>query len=114
MADPVPARHVGTGERRSHRLHSVFGAIHLIGTGRAGGAIRGRLRERGLAVTDGREPDPGAELVILDILCSNEVLGRQLNMEVFVLDRASGATISDRRVVTVVDDTPSPSCAGGG
>jgi predicted short-subunit dehydrogenase-like oxidoreductase (DUF2520 family) len=45
----------------------VFEAIHLIGTGRAGGAIRARLRERGLRVTDGRRPDPGADLVILAV-----------------------------------------------
>ena len=43
----------------------MFSAVHLIGTGRAGGAIRARLRERGLAVTDGRVPDPAAELVLL-------------------------------------------------
>ena len=43
----------------------MFQAIHIIGTGRAGGAIRARLRERGLAVTDGREVEPAAELVIL-------------------------------------------------
>lgn len=45
----------------------MFAAIHLIGTGRAGGAIRARLRERGLHVTDGRVPDPDAELVILAV-----------------------------------------------
>jgi predicted short-subunit dehydrogenase-like oxidoreductase (DUF2520 family) len=45
----------------------VFGAIHVIGTGRAGGAIRSRLRDRGLVVTDGRSVDPGAELVILAV-----------------------------------------------
>jgi predicted short-subunit dehydrogenase-like oxidoreductase (DUF2520 family) len=45
----------------------VFEAIHLVGTGRAGGAIRARLRERGLRVTDGREPDGGAELVVLAV-----------------------------------------------
>lgn len=45
----------------------MFGRIHLIGTGRAGGAIRARLRERGLRVTDGRVPDPDAELVILAV-----------------------------------------------
>jgi predicted short-subunit dehydrogenase-like oxidoreductase (DUF2520 family) len=39
--------------------------VHVIGTGRAGGAIRARLLERGLAVTDGRSPEPGAELVLL-------------------------------------------------
>ncbi|CAN5126586.1 hypothetical protein BH23CHL9_BH23CHL9_05120 [soil metagenome] len=43
----------------------MFEAIHLIGTGRAGGAIRARLRERGLRVTDGRDPDPAADLVLL-------------------------------------------------
>jgi predicted short-subunit dehydrogenase-like oxidoreductase (DUF2520 family) len=43
----------------------VFEAIHVIGTGRAGGAIRARLIERGLRVTDGRVPDPSAELVLL-------------------------------------------------
>jgi predicted short-subunit dehydrogenase-like oxidoreductase (DUF2520 family) len=43
----------------------VFAAIHIIGTGRAGSAIRARLRERGLRVTDGRVPDPAAELVLL-------------------------------------------------
>jgi len=43
----------------------VFEAIHVIGTGRAGGAIRARLSERGFHVTDGRVPDPSAELVLL-------------------------------------------------
>jgi predicted short-subunit dehydrogenase-like oxidoreductase (DUF2520 family) len=43
----------------------MFEAIHIIGTGRAGGAIRARLAELGLRVTDGRAPDPGAELVLL-------------------------------------------------
>lgn len=43
----------------------MFAAIHIIGTGRAGSAIRARLRERGVRVTDGREPDPAAELVVL-------------------------------------------------
>lgn len=43
----------------------MFTHVHVIGTGRAGGAIRARLIERGLRLTDGREPDPGAELVLL-------------------------------------------------
>jgi predicted short-subunit dehydrogenase-like oxidoreductase (DUF2520 family) len=43
----------------------MFERVHVIGTGRAGGAIRARLLERGLAVTDGRSPEPGAELVLL-------------------------------------------------
>ncbi len=43
----------------------MFERVHVIGTGRAGGAIRARLVERGLGVTDGRVPEPGAELVLL-------------------------------------------------
>lgn len=43
----------------------MFERIHIIGTGRAGSAIRARLRERGLHVTDGRAPDRAAELVLL-------------------------------------------------
>jgi predicted short-subunit dehydrogenase-like oxidoreductase (DUF2520 family) len=43
----------------------VFGQVHVIGTGRAGTAIRDRLRERAVAVTDGRTVDPAAELVLL-------------------------------------------------
>ena len=43
----------------------MFERIHIIGTGRAGSAIRARLRERGLHVTDGRVPDPAANLVLL-------------------------------------------------
>ena len=43
----------------------MFDAVHIVGTGRAGGAIRARLAERGLRVTDGRDPDPTAELVLL-------------------------------------------------
>jgi predicted short-subunit dehydrogenase-like oxidoreductase (DUF2520 family) len=45
----------------------MIGSAHVIGTGRAGGAIRARLAERGLQVTDGREPDPNAELVVLAV-----------------------------------------------
>jgi predicted short-subunit dehydrogenase-like oxidoreductase (DUF2520 family) len=45
----------------------MIGSAHVIGTGRAGGAIRARLAERGLRVTDGREPDPNAELVVLAV-----------------------------------------------
>ena len=43
----------------------MFSRIHVIGTGRAGGAIRARLVERNLVVTDGREPDRAAELVLV-------------------------------------------------
>jgi predicted short-subunit dehydrogenase-like oxidoreductase (DUF2520 family) len=47
------------------RLPTMFASVHVVGTGRAGGAIRGRLAEGGLRVTDGRVPDPAAELVLL-------------------------------------------------
>lgn len=43
----------------------MFQAIHIIGTGRAGGAIRARLVEHGLAVTDGRDVEPDADLVVI-------------------------------------------------
>jgi predicted short-subunit dehydrogenase-like oxidoreductase (DUF2520 family) len=43
----------------------VFAHVHIIGTGRAGSAIRARLRDREVTVTDGREPDPAAGLVLL-------------------------------------------------
>jgi predicted short-subunit dehydrogenase-like oxidoreductase (DUF2520 family) len=43
----------------------MFEHVHVIGTGRAGGPIRARLAERGVAVTDGRVPEPSAELVLL-------------------------------------------------
>jgi predicted short-subunit dehydrogenase-like oxidoreductase (DUF2520 family) len=43
----------------------MFARVHVVGTGRAGSAIRARLAERGLAVTDGRVPDPAAELILL-------------------------------------------------
>jgi len=43
----------------------MFERVHIIGTGRAGSAIRARLIERALRVTDGRSPDPAAELVLL-------------------------------------------------
>lgn len=43
----------------------MFERIHIIGAGRAGSAIRARLRERGLHVTDGRVLDRAAELVLL-------------------------------------------------
>ena len=52
---------------REPRLRSMFDAVHIIGTGRAGGAIRDRLAERGLRVTDGRVPDPAADLVLLAV-----------------------------------------------
>jgi predicted short-subunit dehydrogenase-like oxidoreductase (DUF2520 family) len=44
-----------------------FASVHIVGTGRAGGAIASRLRDRGLRVTAGREHDPQVELVILAV-----------------------------------------------
>jgi predicted short-subunit dehydrogenase-like oxidoreductase (DUF2520 family) len=43
----------------------MFASVHLVGTGRAGGAIAGRLHERGLRVTTGRDVDPASDLVLL-------------------------------------------------
>jgi predicted short-subunit dehydrogenase-like oxidoreductase (DUF2520 family) len=43
----------------------MFDPVHLIGTGRAGGAIMARLLERGVHVTHGRTPRPDAQLVLL-------------------------------------------------
>jgi predicted short-subunit dehydrogenase-like oxidoreductase (DUF2520 family) len=43
----------------------MFERVHVVGTGRAGGAIRARLLERSLHVTDGRVVDADAELVML-------------------------------------------------
>lgn len=43
----------------------MIGSVHVVGTGRAGGAIAARLRERGIAVTTGRDPSAKAELVLL-------------------------------------------------
>jgi predicted short-subunit dehydrogenase-like oxidoreductase (DUF2520 family) len=51
----------------------MFDAVHVIGTGRAGGAIRARLAERGLHVTDGRTADPGAQLILLCV--PDQVIG---------------------------------------
>ena len=45
----------------------MIGSVRVVGTGRAGGAIAGRLAERGLRVTTGREPLADAELVILAV-----------------------------------------------
>jgi predicted short-subunit dehydrogenase-like oxidoreductase (DUF2520 family) len=51
----------------------MFESVHVVGSGRAGGAIRGRLAERGLRVSDGRAPDPAAELVLLCV--PDQVIG---------------------------------------
>jgi predicted short-subunit dehydrogenase-like oxidoreductase (DUF2520 family) len=45
----------------------MFKRVHVIGSGRAGGAIAARLEERGVDRTTGREPDPDAELIILAV-----------------------------------------------
>ncbi len=43
----------------------MFDAVHVIGSGRAGGAIAARLAQRGVRVTTGRVPDLRAQLVLL-------------------------------------------------
>ena len=45
----------------------MFASVHVVGTGRAGSTLAARLGERGLSVTSGREPDPGADLVLLAV-----------------------------------------------
>jgi predicted short-subunit dehydrogenase-like oxidoreductase (DUF2520 family) len=45
----------------------MIGSVRVVGTGRAGGAIAARLRERGLPVAAGREAAADAELVILAV-----------------------------------------------
>jgi predicted short-subunit dehydrogenase-like oxidoreductase (DUF2520 family) len=47
------------------RLGGVFHAVHVVGSGRAGGAIRARLAEGSIRVSAGRTVAPDAELVIL-------------------------------------------------
>jgi predicted short-subunit dehydrogenase-like oxidoreductase (DUF2520 family) len=45
----------------------VISSVRVIGTGRAGSALAGRLREAGLAVTTGREALADADLVLLAV-----------------------------------------------
>lgn len=45
----------------------MFSSVRVIGTGRAGGAVAARLRERGLDVKSGREVAADADLVILAV-----------------------------------------------
>jgi predicted short-subunit dehydrogenase-like oxidoreductase (DUF2520 family) len=45
----------------------MIGSVRVVGTGRAGGAIAGRLRQHGLAVTAGRQASADADLVILAV-----------------------------------------------
>jgi predicted short-subunit dehydrogenase-like oxidoreductase (DUF2520 family) len=66
--------------------------VHVVGSGRAGGAIAARLRERELAVTTGREPDPKVELIILAVPDSVIAeVARQLPLGPWVA-HVSGAT----------------------
>ena len=39
----------------------------MVGTGRAGTTLAGRLRDAGLAITSGREVEPSAELVLIAV-----------------------------------------------
>jgi predicted short-subunit dehydrogenase-like oxidoreductase (DUF2520 family) len=45
----------------------MISTVRVVGTGRAGTALAGRLAERGLAVTAGHEPLADAELVLLAV-----------------------------------------------
>jgi predicted short-subunit dehydrogenase-like oxidoreductase (DUF2520 family) len=45
----------------------VIGSVHVVGTGRAGTTLAGRLRDAGLAITSGREIEPSAELVLIAV-----------------------------------------------
>jgi predicted short-subunit dehydrogenase-like oxidoreductase (DUF2520 family) len=45
----------------------VIGAIHVVGTGRAGTALAGRLRAAGSTVTSGRTVEPSAELILIAV-----------------------------------------------
>jgi predicted short-subunit dehydrogenase-like oxidoreductase (DUF2520 family) len=45
----------------------VITAVHVIGSGRAGGALAGRLTMAGLSVTTGRDAAHAAELIILAV-----------------------------------------------
>ena len=45
----------------------MISSVHVVGTGRAGGAIAARLRERGLSVTAGRDALADADLVLLAV-----------------------------------------------
>ena len=45
----------------------MIGSVHVVGSGRAGSALAGRLRAGPLSVTTGRAVDPHAELVLLAV-----------------------------------------------
>ena len=45
----------------------MISSVRVVGTGRAGGAIAGRLRERGLVVQSGRDASADADLVLLAV-----------------------------------------------
>ena len=45
----------------------MIGSVRVVGTGRAGWAIVGRLRERRISVVAGREPRADADLVLLAV-----------------------------------------------
>lgn len=50
---------------RPYTQRTMFDAVHVIGSGRAGRAIAARLAVRGLRVTAGRQREADAELVVL-------------------------------------------------
>lgn len=85
-------------------------ALHTPAPGRRwidAGVRRGlRVEPDGAFVTD---PD----LVVLNITCTAEVLGRMLRVVVHVRDRGSLREYTATRDVRVVDMDPSPACVAG-
>jgi predicted transcriptional regulator len=65
---------------------------------------------RGLLDLGGGEFMTDAELVILNLACSSDLVGRQLRLRLFLRERATGRTVTDERIATVVDEVPSPPC----
>lgn len=65
---------------------------------------------RGLIDLGNGEFVTDAELVILNISCGRDLVGRSVHLQVFVRERASGRTATAARTVTVIDEVPSPDC----
>jgi hypothetical protein len=65
---------------------------------------------RGLLDLGGGTYATDAELVILSIRCTDEVVGRRIRWEVQVRERATGRTATETKEITVVDEVTSPAC----
>lgn len=73
--------------------------------------IEGGVR-RGLLDLGGGDFATDAELVYLNIQCTRELVGRQILWQVRVEERNTGRFSTAQRIVTVVDDLPTPvACA---